>query len=107
VTELPESFGDLRNDTGTFIMAPGFHVSMGGNFGTLNGCIAANGVEFFGNAGGIIGGSVLNYSDQPMELSGNSDLYFNRTGETEIPSGFEPVLNIVIKYDPSAYDEII
>jgi Tfp pilus assembly protein PilX len=107
VAELPESFGALRDETGTFIMAPGFAVSMGGSFDTLNGCIAANGVEFFGNAGGIIGGSVLNYSDQPMELSGNSDLFFNRTGVTEIPSGFEPVLNIVIKYDPSAYDEIL
>ncbi|OQY07488.1 MAG: hypothetical protein B6I25_01635 [Planctomycetales bacterium 4572_13] len=107
VAELPESFGDLRNETGTFMMAPGFAVSMGGNFDTLNGAIAANGVEFFGNAGGIIGGSVLNYSDEPMELSGNSDLFFNRTGNTEIPVGFEPVLNIVISYDPSDYEEII
>jgi Tfp pilus assembly protein PilX len=107
VAELPESFGDLRDETGTFMMAPGFAVSMGGAFDTLNGCIAANGVEFFGNAGGIIGGSVLNYSDEPMVLSGNSNLFFNRTGETEIPVGFEPVLNIVIKYDPSDYDEIL
>jgi len=107
VAELPESFGDLRDETGTFMMAPGFAVSMGGSFDTLNGCIAANGVEFFGNAGGIIGGSILNYSDEPMVLSGNSDLFFNRTGNTEIPVGFEPVLNIVIKYDPSDYDEIL
>ncbi|MHC5165601.1 MAG: pilus assembly PilX N-terminal domain-containing protein [Planctomycetota bacterium] len=108
VAELPETFSsDLRNETGTFMMAPGFEVSMGGSFGTLNGCIAANGIEFFGNAGGIIGGSVLNYSDEPMELSGNSDLFFNRTGNTEIPVGFEPVLNIVIKYDPSDYDEVM
>ena len=107
VAELSESFGDLRDETGTFMMTPGFAVSMGGSFDTLNGCIAANGVEFFGNAGGIIGGSILNYSDEPMELSGNSDLFFNRTGNTEIPGGFEPVLNIVIKYDPSAYDEVL
>ncbi len=107
VAELPESFGDLRDETGTFMIAPGFAVSMGGSFDTLNGCIAANGVEFFGNAGGIIGGSILNYSDEPMVLSGNSDLFFNRTGNTEIPVGFEPVLNIVIKYDPSDYDEIL
>ena len=104
---LPESFGDLRNETGTFMMAPGFEVSMGGNFGTLNGCIAANGVNFYGTAGGTIGGSVLNYSDQPMVMEGNGDLFFNRTGETEIPVGFEPVLNIVIKYDPSDYDEVL
>lgn len=107
VTALPESYGTLRNETGTFVMAPGFQVKMGGNFGTLNGCIAANGVTFYGNAGGTIGGSVLNYSDQPMTLSGNSDLYFNRTGNTEIPSGFDTVLNIEVRYDPSAYDEVL
>jgi hypothetical protein len=107
VAELPESFGDLRDQTGTFMMAPGFAVSMGGSFDTLNGCIAANGVTFFGHAGGTIGGSVLNYSGEPMILSGDSDLFFNRTGDTEVPDGFDSVLNIVIKYDPSAYDEVL
>ncbi|MHC4525945.1 MAG: pilus assembly PilX N-terminal domain-containing protein [Planctomycetota bacterium] len=113
VAQLSESFGTLRDETGTFMMTPGFAVDMGGSFDTLNGCIAANGVTFSGHAGGIIGGSVfiggsvLNYSDEPMILSGDSDLFFNRTGETEIPGGFEPVLNIVIKYDPSAYDEVL
>ena len=106
--ELPESFNaDLREETGTFMMAPGFAVSMGGSFGTLNGCIAANGVEFFGNAGGVIGGSVLNYSDEPMILSGNSDLSFNRTGDVEVPDGFDIIEDFIIKYDPSAYDEVL
>ena len=84
-------------------MAPGFSASFGGNFDTLNGAIAANGIEFFGNAGGTIAGSVLNYSDTPMILSGNSDLFFNRSGITEIPAGFEP--EIVLHYDPASYDE--
>ncbi|MEN8128416.1 MAG: pilus assembly PilX N-terminal domain-containing protein [Planctomycetota bacterium] len=107
VSELPESFGALRDDTGTFLMAPGFSVAMGGAFDTLNGAIAANGISFYGNAGGIIGGSVLNYSDQAMILEGTNDLYFNRTGDTEIPVGFESILNIVVKYDHSDYEEII
>ncbi|MHC4289577.1 MAG: pilus assembly PilX N-terminal domain-containing protein [Planctomycetota bacterium] len=106
VTELPESFGSLREDTGTFMMAPGFAVSMGGNFGTLNGAIAANGVEFFGNAGGTIGGSVLNYSGNPMVLGGNSDLSFNRTGNVGIPVGFISYV-VIITYDPSDYEEVI
>ena len=42
-----------------------------------------------------------------MTMEGNSDLFFNRTGDTEIPDGFDSILNIVVKYDPSAYDEII
>ncbi|MCI0498626.1 MAG: pilus assembly PilX N-terminal domain-containing protein [Planctomycetales bacterium] len=109
VTVLPqtEQFAGLHDETGTFVMAPGFEVSFGGNFGTLNGCIAANGVDFYGNAGGTIGGSVLNYSDEPMTLSGNSDLRFNRTGNTGIPAGFDTVLNIELRYDPSAYDEVL
>lgn len=106
VAALPvDQYGTLTQETGTFMMAPGFSVSLGGNFGTLNGCIAANGVEFFGNAGGEIGGSILNYSGEPMVLSGNSDLFFNRSGITKVPAGFVP--EIVVYYDPSSYEEIL
>lgn len=96
-------FAGLQAETGTFLMAPGFKARFGGNFGTLNGCIAANGIEFYGNAGGTIGGSVVNYSPRPMTLSGNSDLLFNRSGITDVPAGFIP--EIVIHYDPGAYTE--
>jgi len=104
VSELPEEYGDLREETGTFLMAPGFSTSFGGTFDTINGAIAANGIEFYGNAGGIIEGSVLNYSDTPMELSGNNDLFFNRSADTEIPVGFEP--DIVLRYNPATYSEV-
>ncbi len=108
VAALPvEQYGSLTEETGTFMMAPGFDVSFGGNFGTLNGCIAANGVEFYGNAGGEIGGSVINYSDEPMELSGNSNLYFNHSGITDVPAGFTPVYDIVMHYQPVSYSESI
>lgn len=104
VSDLGEEFGDLREATGTFLIAPGFSATFGGNFYTINGAIAANGVTFYGNAGGTIHGSVLNYSDTPMELSGNNDLFFNRFGDTEIPVGFEP--DIVLRYDPASYSEV-
>jgi len=107
ITELPEEaqFEGLHEQTGTFVMAPGFHVSFGGSFTTLCGAIAGNGVEFFGNAGGTINGSVINYSDEDMTLSGNSDLYFNRSGTTEVPAGFVP--EIVLEYDASSYSEVL
>ena len=107
VTDLPDEdhFDAMRDETGTFVMAPGFNVSFGGNFGTLNGAIAANGIQFFGNAGGTIGGSVLNYSDTPMTLSGNSDLFFNRSGTT--PAGFEEVPEIILHYDATSYNETV
>ncbi|HEG44342.1 MAG TPA: hypothetical protein ENH94_09865 [Phycisphaerales bacterium] len=103
VSDLDEDFGTLRDETGTFLMAPGFSVGFGGNFSTLNGAIAANGITFFGNAGGTIGGSVLNYSDTPMVLSGNSDLFFNRSGVYEVPAGFGP--EIILHYNTASYRE--
>lgn len=103
VTQLPSSFGDLRTKTGTFIMAPGCAVSFSGSFTTLNGAIAANGVSFSGNAGGMIHGSVINYANNTMTLSGNSDLLFNRSGLDQIPAGFVP--QIVLYYVPSSYAE--
>jgi hypothetical protein len=105
ITQLPQEtqFADLRQKTGTFILAPGFKLGFGGSFTTLSGAIAGNGIELWGNAGGTINGSLLNYSPAPMTLSGNSDLYFNRSGLTEVPAGFVP--RIIMLYDPSSYAE--
>lgn len=103
VSDLGEDFGALRDETGTFMMAPGFSAGFGGSFDTLNGAIAANGVTFFGDAGGTISGSVLNYSDTPMVLSGNSDLFFNRSGVYEVPAGFGP--EIILHYNTASYCE--
>ena len=91
VSTLPEEeFGSLTEETGTFILAPGFSTCFRGNFGTLNGVIASSGVEFQGNAGGTINGSVINYSGGCMTLDGNTDLVFNRSGVQKVPAGFEP-----------------
>jgi hypothetical protein len=103
--EHPDADRWLQDETGTFVMAPGFSVSFGGNFNTLNGAIATNGVEFFGNAGGTIDGSVMNYSDTPMTLTGENDLFFNHSGTTEVPAGFE--FDIELKYDPLSYSEVL
>jgi len=108
VTTLPpeeSQFDGIRKLTGTFLMAPGFDLSFGGNFGVVNGAIAANGITFSGNAGGEIEGSILNYGDVPMTLSGNSDLLFNRTEAGLIPAGFVP--EIILQYDPLSYSEIV
>jgi len=104
VSTLPqEQFGALTEEIGTFILAPGFRVCFRGNFETLNGVIAASGVEFQGNAGGRINGSVINYSDDYMSLAGNTDLVFNRSGMQEVPAGFEPTK--VLECLPNSYAE--
>jgi hypothetical protein len=105
VSELPddERFSGLKNEKGTFILAPGFSVRFGGNFQTINGVIAASGIEFFGNAGGTINGSVVNYGETSMTLEGNTDLVFNRSGLTKNPAGFEPTK--VLEFLSSSYSE--
>lgn len=105
VTELPQEtqFDGLHGKLGTFIMAPGCAVSFSGSFSTLNGAIAANGVSFSGNAGGMIRGSVLNYANTAMELNGSSDLLINRSPSDQVPAGFVP--RIVMRYDQSSYTE--
>lgn len=107
VSQLPQEtqFQGLHTQTGTFMIAPGFRASFGGSFATLSGAIAANGIDFSGNAGGTINGSILNYANATMTLSGNSDLMFNRSGLTDVPAGFVP--EIVMQYDPSAYSEVM
>jgi len=107
VAELPQEaqFAGLHSQTGTFIMAPGFAASFGGNFSAQTGAIAANGVQFFGNAGGTIRGSVINYASTNMTLNGNSELLFNRSGLVEVPAGFKP--QIVLRYDRSSYAEVV
>lgn len=104
VSTLPlGEFGSLIEHTGTFILAPGFSAYFRGDFGVLNGVIAASGVEFQGNAGGTINGSVINYSDEIMSLAGNTNLVFNRSGMQEIPAGFEPTK--ILTYIPGSYSE--
>jgi hypothetical protein len=81
VSNLPNEpqFDQLQDET-VFLIAPGFSANFAGNFDILNGVIAANGINFFGNAEGIINGTTLNYSDTPMTLSGNGDLFFYSSG---------------------------
>ena len=100
-----EDFGELTEQTGTFIVAPGFSVSFGGNASMINGVIAASGVQFYGHAGGTINGSIINYSDDRMELAGNTDLVFNRSGRDKIPAGFEP--QTTLEFMPGSYHEYL
>lgn len=100
-----EEFGTLTEQTGTFIVAPGFSVSFGGNASMINGVIAASGVEFYGHAGGTINGSIINYSDDRMDMTGNTDLLFNRSGRDKVPAGFTPQTTLTFVSD--SYREYI
>jgi len=107
IDELPllPQFNGLQEQTGTFMIAPGFRAEFGGSFSALSGAMAANGISMHGNTGGVINGSIINYSRTPMVLTGNGNLYFNRSGLTQVPAGFVP--EIIVRYEPSTYSEVV
>ncbi|MBW8016742.1 MAG: hypothetical protein FVQ82_11190 [Planctomycetes bacterium] len=94
----------IKNETGTFLIAPGSVVDFTGQSNLINGVIACSGARFTGQAGGTINGSIINYSSEPMIMQGQGSLSFNRSGTTNNPAGFEAV--VVLDYDPDSYQEI-
>jgi hypothetical protein len=90
VESLPDTpeFHDLRQVPGTFLLAPGFETEFVGNFGTVNGTMAAEKFTWTGNAGGVVNGSVLSYGPGTMSLTGNSQITINRSRYSGTPPGF-------------------
>jgi Tfp pilus assembly protein PilE len=105
VSELTGAeFDDIKLQTGTFILAPGFGVSFSGQTQVDNGVIAASGISFTGQAGGVVNGTIINYSStQPVDLGGQSSLLFNHTEEQVVPAGFS--LTKKLDYMPVSYSE--
>ncbi len=87
VSSLPASFGDLRNLTGSFLLAPNFTVSFTGDFGTVGGSIIASRISMTGNATGTVMGSVINLEDTPMYVNGSAEIIIASTGTSDYPAG--------------------
>jgi len=100
-----DEFAGIKDETGTFLMAPGSVVDFTGQSNLINGVIACSGARFTGQAGGTINGSIINYSEEPMVMQGQGSLSFNRSGTTTNPAGFEPVE--VLSFDTDSYEELI
>lgn len=102
-TDDPQ-FDAVREMTGTFILAPGFHVTFGGNFSTINGSVAADQLTFSGTAEGVIRGTVVGLDDLPMSLQGNVDIWVNKKDQDQDPAGFVKSLAPVV--EPDSYREM-
>ena len=90
VGNLPDEdrYDGLRDQTGTFMLAPGFQAEFSGNFGAVSGVVAAGQLIFNGNAQGTVTGGVVNLSDAPLELSGNACLTIDKQNADPNPVGF-------------------
>jgi hypothetical protein len=82
VDTLPNdpAFQGLKALSGTALLAPGFAVSFHGNFGTINGTLAAGQFVWGGNAGGTIRGSIINWGDTVYQMGGNPLITIDRSG---------------------------
>jgi hypothetical protein len=90
VDALPDTqeFQAVKQETGTFIAAPGFGVTFAGNFSAINGCIAADQLTFTGTAEGTVKGSVIGLTDNPTTIGGTVGIYVDRTEADQDPTGF-------------------
>lgn len=104
VSELDEDqFGELCEETGSFMIVPDSSIDFSGQSNVINGVIACSGISFTGQAGGDIYGSVINYSSEPMVMSGQGALKFYESGTDKNPAGFTPVIKL--DYDSDSYQE--
>jgi hypothetical protein len=105
IETLPDTadFHALRTMKGAFILAPGFTTKFAGNFGTVNGMMAAEAFTFTGNAGGTVRGSIINYGTSTFGMSGNASLIFDHSAYKDTIPGLAAPAKFSI--DPSSYVE--
>jgi hypothetical protein len=97
-------FDAIRSETGSSIVAPGFAASFSGNFAALGGVMAVSGAHFSGNVNAVVKGTILNYSENPTVIEGNSTMNFDRSDNITVPAGFDT--HRILTYNPASYEEI-
>jgi hypothetical protein len=107
VDALPNTpqFAAVKQQTGTFILAPGFGVTFSGHVSAVNGNIAADQLTFTGTAEGTIKGSVIGLKDVPTSLSGTVDIYVDSKNAVQNPAGF--VTTYALVANPDSYVEAL
>jgi len=106
VEALPDTaeYTQVKKQTGTFILAPGFGVSFSGHVTAVNGNIAADQLTFTGTAEGTVKGSVIGLKDLPSSLGGTVDIYVDHKNAVQNPAGF--VTTYALTAAPDSYAEV-
>ncbi len=83
-----DQFAAVKQQQGTFVLAPGFALTFAGNVQAVNGNIAADQLTFTGTATGTVRGSIIGLADVPSIISGTVDIYVDRQNAEQDPAGF-------------------
>ncbi len=97
VQNLPAEsrYDGLRDETGSFLLAPGYAADFSANFSTIGGCMVAGKFVFRGNAAGTIGGTIINLNDSAVELKGNANLMIDKSAANPHPAGLTEAYALV------------
>lgn len=97
VENLPNEsrYDGLRDETGTFILAPGADVEFTGNMRTLSGAIVSRSFAMTGIATGTIRGGLLNTEDTLVRMTGISALLIDMANADDSPAGLVSPRRIV------------
>ena len=106
VEALPDTpeFAAVKEQTGTFVLAPGFGVTFAGSFSAINGTIAAEQLTFTGTAEGVVCGSVIGLADRMTTVGGNVEIRVDRKNMPANPAGI--VQSFAFQPDPGTYSEL-
>jgi hypothetical protein len=91
-------FAEIRELTGTAILAPGFALDMAGGFGVVGGTIAGSEFKVTGGADGTIKGSILCYGDSEVKMSGGGAFSFDHKSLPDMPAGFSGTKKITVDW---------
>jgi hypothetical protein len=72
-SDIPED-SPVRQLLGSTLLAPGYHVSLGGSSGSIGGIMLANSFEFVGGSGGVINGTFIGLGDVEMKFTGGASI---------------------------------
>lgn len=73
--------------TGSFLLAPGFAVTMTGNSNSVGGTIVTSKLDISGTAGANVKGTVINLDDTAVNMTGTSDIVIRASGSGQYPAG--------------------
>lgn len=109
VEDLPDmiegvSMLEVKEHTGTFVLAPGFGVKFYGHANTIAGAIAADKIHFWGQAEIEVTGFILGLTDEVMALDGHTVITIDSDNADANPAGF--VYPKILTPNPDSYREV-
>jgi hypothetical protein len=101
VENLPDApeFAAIKAMPGSFLLAPGFEVELGGDFGVAAGCMAAESFRFSGHASGTVRGSIISYGETTFMETGSAVINIDRQNAPSQPPGFSTRGRLVLDMD--------